>query len=842
MDRITIDYGIDLGTTNSEIAVLRGTQPDMIPNQEGASFTPSAVWIDKRSQVFVGRLAKERFHTPDAALEFKLVMGQGDKVRKHFPSSGRSMLPEELSAEVLKSLKADVQRTAGEDLRAAVITVPAAFDLPQCDATRRAAELAGLGVTPLLLEPVAAALAYGFQSQSDKVFWLAYDFGGGTFDAAVIQVRDGIIQVVNHAGDNYLGGKNIDWDIVNKKLIPPLTAEYKLTEFDRATERWKPAIAKLKLAAEFAKIEVSKTWRPFFVEYGNCTYLEPPVCLDESGNPVELEFELTPQELEAIAAPYVARSINLCKKALAEARLTPKDMEKVLLVGGTSLLPCLRKQLEAELGIPLEASIDPITVVARGAAVFAGTQRYAAADTTVSAGTLRVELEYEPVADDTEPMVAGRVLASTDTDFNGWTVEFAEGRSQWRSGRIPLHQNGAFMTNVHAERGRRCEFEIILCDATGTRIPTVPTHFPYTAGMSVTNPPLTQSVGVATANNHTDWFFKKGEPLPARKTLVHQTVDPVRKGQAGDVIRIPVIEGEYERADRNRLIGYLEIPATDPRVRRDIPVGSEVEITINIDASRLVVAKVYVPVVDEWFDEIWKRVRLTLEVPELQREFASETERLQVVREKCRRLGEPRAEEALNRIEQENAVDHVGSLLEAAEGDPGAVGECDGKLRDLRAAIDKVEDAMEWPGLVKETKELMAHVSGWVRDGGNADEERRLSELDGELEKALESKEPDLLRTRKDDLWSLGLQVLDRKPEVWVERLEYLAEPAQKSKMQDQSQADLLFAQGRRAIENQDLEAIKAAVRQLWGLLPPPDQAEARGRYKGTTISFGRFS
>lgn len=237
MARTTIDYGIDLGTTNSSIAVLNDTIPEVVTNKDGSLITPSAIWYDKRGTLYVGRDARTRYFDGEenAAVEFKLRMGQS--WRKTFQRTGKQMFPEEMSAEVLKSLKADVHTNKGEDLHAAVVTVPAAFELPQCEATRRAAELAGLTVSPLLQEPVAAALAYGFQSASDKVFWLVYDFGGGTFDAAVIQVRDGVIQVVNHAGDNYLGGKNIDWDIVEKLLIPQLTQEQRLSDFNRTNPK-----------------------------------------------------------------------------------------------------------------------------------------------------------------------------------------------------------------------------------------------------------------------------------------------------------------------------------------------------------------------------------------------------------------------------------------------------------------------------------------------------------------------------------------------------------------------------------------------------------------------------
>src|SRR6185369_11430658 len=200
MSRITVDFGIDLGTTNSAIGLLKGTDVEIIRNNENFDYTPSAVFIDKNGALAVGQSAKQRLEMdPDnAKAEFKLQMGTDAEYL--FVRSGRRMKPEDLSAEVLKSLKSAVKQRIGEEFEAAVITVPAAFELPQCKATNQAAQLAGINFSPLVQEPVAAAMAYGFQSQSDKVFWLVYDFGGGTFDAAVIRMRDSMIQVVNHGG------------------------------------------------------------------------------------------------------------------------------------------------------------------------------------------------------------------------------------------------------------------------------------------------------------------------------------------------------------------------------------------------------------------------------------------------------------------------------------------------------------------------------------------------------------------------------------------------------------------------------------------------------------------
>jgi molecular chaperone DnaK (HSP70) len=276
------------------------------------------------------------------------------------------MRPEELSAEVIKSLRGDVQQRTGEEVMAAAISVPAAFELSQCEATNRAARLAGLSLCRLIREPVAAALAYGFQSQSNLVRWMVYNFGGGTFDVAIIQVRDGQVQVVNHSGDNQLGGKLIEWEIVEGLFVPALKKEYALTDFKRGNPKWTAAFAKLKLHAEQARIQVSRD--------KVTDILIDPLCQDDRGNWVKFEYELTRNDAVSLIEPFVERSVNLCQKTLEEKRLSPGDIEKIILIGEATLTPIFREILAAKLKIPLEFSIDPFTVIARGTAIFAGTQ------------------------------------------------------------------------------------------------------------------------------------------------------------------------------------------------------------------------------------------------------------------------------------------------------------------------------------------------------------------------------------------------------------------------------------------------------------------------------------
>lgn len=819
--RTTIDYGIDLGTTNSEIAVLREMKPEVIQSSKlvGSLITPSAVSIDRKGRVHVGHEAYQRhWHDPDnAKTEFKLSMGQGERGRQFFAASGRQMLPEELSAEVLKSLKADVRSRTGEEITAAVITVPAAFEVDQCDATRKAAELAGLVSSPLLQEPVAAALAHGFDKINENTFWIVYDFGGGTFDAAVIQVRDGLIQVVNHAGDNYLGGQRIDWDIVNKKLVPRLTKQYALTDFRRGTLKWTSAMAKLKMAAEQAKIEVSRKQQATLICF------DPPLCQDEKGQVVDFEYELTPNDVEEIVSPYIAQTINLTKRALAESNLSAHNIEKIIMVGGSSLFPWLRDRLNAEFGIPLDFSIDPITVVAQGAAIFAGTQKLKAVHGEMPAGSFEIDLEYEPMGSDTDPPVGGRIIRPEGASMEGYTIEFVEARSQWRSGKIALNKEGTFITEVHAEQGKKCEFLIELCDPKGTKQQIVPDRFSYTVGVVMTRPILTHSIGVAMANNIPDFFFEKRDTLPATKRHFYYTTRPVQKGQSTDLIRIPFIEGENRKlADRNDHIGSLEIYSD--MVQRDVPTGSEVEVTATIDESRNITSKAYIPILDQSFEKVINYIKRpdTETLPKLRKDFDAEKERLEEARQKAHHADSPEAEKALERIEQEQIIEQVESLSEASEGDLNAVPQFQNRLVELREAIDDVENALEWPFLTQQTERVLDDTRQLVNECGESDDKASLKMLEADMQRAIDTGDPDLLRKHNEKIEAVGIQIIVRQPETWVRWLEYCE--SRKTSMENISQAEQLFDQAHHAINNNDVEVLKAAVRQLLALLPKEEQ------------------
>jgi molecular chaperone DnaK len=816
MTRSTIDFGIDLGTTNSAIAVLRGIETEVIKNNDNADTTPSAIWIDKRNRLYVGKAARDRAETdPDnTRVEFKLRMGTAGAGHR-FPASGRTLTPEELSAEVLKSLTDDVLQRTGEQPGAAAITVPAAFDLSASDATRRAAELAGLAHAPLLQEPTAAALAYGFQAADENSLWLVYDLGGGTFDSAIVQLRDGEFSVINHRGDNFLGGKLIDWKLVEDLLVPAMVDEFGLDDLRRGNPRWRGLINKLKLAAEAAKIRLSRyETADISVEF-----------TDGSGTTAEFEYELRRADLETLAEPFIVRSLNLCRKAMEERRLGPGDIGKAILVGGPTLSPYLRERLADPvhgLGIPLDYSQDPLTVVARGAAIFAGTQRLPDTSAPPRAGGFSVRLEYQPVGPDDEPLLAGRVVpADEGTDLSGYAIELtnAEAKPPWRSGRVPTAPDGLFVTSLWAERGRLNTFQLALYDPAGTRRDASPDRFTYTVGVVETRPPLTHSIGVGLDGNEVEWLLERGTTLPARRRVTLRTAVAIRRGQPGGMIRIPVLEGEHTRADRNRRIGRLEVESG--RVNRDVPEGSEVEVSIEIDTSRLVVARAYVPILDEEFEHaINLQTEKAPRANRLGEDARAEFRRLAELKERQFELRNSTAEMLLRRIDEENVVADIESLLDAATVDPDAATTCATRLLDLRAANDEVEDVLEWPELRRMAGNLVSAVTEVVEANGDDSDRRVLPDYVAAVHNAAESHDPDLLRHRMSELRALAQLTLERKG-AWQQLIfDDLAQRRQE--MANRPRAERLLAEGRRAAENGDFATLNDINRQLADQLPAP--------------------
>jgi molecular chaperone DnaK len=346
--------GIDLGTTNSVVAVMEGGEPVVIPNAEGSRLTPSVVAFTKTGERLVGAAAKRQaIINPDRTIiSIKRKMGTRERIR----IDDKEYTPEEISAMILQKLKADAEAYLGEKVDAAVITVPAYFNDAQRTATKNAGEIAGLKVLRIINEPTAASLAYGLDKKSNETI-LVFDLGGGTFDVSILEVGDGVFEVKATSGDTHLGGDDFDMRIVN----------WVADEFRKETgidlRKDPQAMQRLREAAEKAKIELSS-----MVE----TEINLPFITADAEGPKHLLYKITRAKFEELTADLVERLKGPFYQALSDAKLDVKDIDEVILVGGATRMPCVQELVRKLSGKEPNKGVNPDEVVAIGAAIQAG--------------------------------------------------------------------------------------------------------------------------------------------------------------------------------------------------------------------------------------------------------------------------------------------------------------------------------------------------------------------------------------------------------------------------------------------------------------------------------------
>jgi len=373
--------GIDLGTTNSAVAVMEGGEPTIIPTAEGGRLCPSVVGFSKNGEQLIGQVAKRqsvinsentiysikrlmgrRIDDPEVErakkiLPYKVVGGPEGDARVHIPQTGRTYTPQEISAMILRKLKQDAEAYLGETVTQAVITVPAYFNDSQRQATKDAGEIAGLEVLRIVNEPTAASLAYGLD-KSELETIMVFDLGGGTFDVSILEVGEGVVEVKSTSGDTFLGGD--DWD---RRIVDYVVGEFQKDQgIDLSRDR--QALQRLQEAAEKAKIELSSV---------NETEINLPFITADASGPKHLQIRVTRARLEQLTEDLVERCREPLKQALADANLSPEQLDQVVLVGGATRMPMIQ-ELVRELtgGKEPNKSVNPDEVVAVGAAVQAG--------------------------------------------------------------------------------------------------------------------------------------------------------------------------------------------------------------------------------------------------------------------------------------------------------------------------------------------------------------------------------------------------------------------------------------------------------------------------------------
>lgn len=748
MARIKIDYGIDLGTTNSAICRMEKGEPVVIKTDVLKDTMPSCVSFTKRKSVKAGDSAfndmksdKRRASkagskgASNAYVEFKRTMGTDTLYHSSFME--RAYSSEELSAEVLKTLKSFV---TDENVSSVVITVPAKFTVGQKTATMEAAKLAGFNKCELLQEPIAVAMAYGLTSDTKDGIWMVFDFGGGTFDAALLKVEDGIMQVFDTEGDNYLGGKNLDYAIVDNIIIPYLQENYDIEETLADPEKKEVLRDAMKTFAEDAKNQLSfKDKEDILSNLGDLGE-------DESGEEMELDLTITQDDLYDVMRPYFQKAVDICKELIRRNNLTSQQISKIILVGGPTHSPLIRQMLKEQITSNVDTSIDPMTAVATGAALYASTIESEVSVEEVEVGTIMLEVGYESTSVETTEWVSARL--ANDSQLSKVWVELVRSDKAWSSGKVEVDKTGNVIEAVLVE-SKPNSFAVFAYDDRGNQVNCFPNEITIIQGSKVGAAPLPYNIGIATWSDSKQRAvfrmakgLEKNKPVPATGVINDlKTTSQLRPGVEADVLKIPVYQVDDFSGAEGRSASLYEYVAdiliTGDDVETLIPADSSVDVTLKVDTSE----------------------QMTIEVHFLSTDITVEkvldTSKKQSIEDAVKRIDKELIEAQRSIDQLENAgvdVDSLQSALDSVKEESENSSEKKAVLQHLKEVLRKIEDKddeTEWDRVETELREEFDRLEKAQNDLGNEKTAQIVEQLRKQTDQAIRAKD---VKVGKDTL------------------------------------------------------------------------------------------
>src|SRR5579885_885307 len=793
-----ITIGIDLGTTNSSIAVNIKGNIEIIKKPGGVEYTPSVFGFDKACNKIIGQKAYDylfkygsRDEDKNFKAEIKRQMGTPETV--FFERPQVKMTPEEISAEILKNIKEDVLKKYPDfDTVAAVITVPAALSVLQSEATKRAGKLAGFKYVVLLQEPIAAAVSYGFQNVENEN-WLIYDFGGGTFDIALISCKDGILSVLGHNGDNFLGGKNVDWDIVDTIIIPKILEKHNLTNFTRKNEKYHNVFPRLKYSAESAKIELS--------QYEKTTVEIENIGKDDSGEEISLSVDISRLDLEKIIKPIIDRTIELTKDTLKETRINSSSIKRIILVGGPTQMPYLKERLANDLKIQVDSSVDPLTVVARGACIFGMSQKipkeYLSNEIKTTKEVKNITLNHVTLTADTEESVSGIIEGLDESQQYYIQIQSESGTFSGPKTKI---NKGKFYYTLNIEPNKQNLFWIYVYDQNGNPVKISSDSFSITHGLSVSGVPIPHSIGVVIASrdyssnqmmNTCDTIFGKGSILPLKKTLdVYKTSRKLKKGEDAS-LDIDIVEGESTIPDRNTYLCQLGILGKE--LPHDLPEGTPVELTVEMNESRELAVNAYVPLLDMTVNARFTEKDEVVDLKQMASELELQRQRAQTISENC------------SDEERKKIADIIQSVLNGinnASSDEDEKRKANKQLKDLKILLDEIEEEKLMPQLIKEynlrVDDLQQIINEFADEKEKGNLTTQLKNIRSESEKAIKAENKIMMIRINEQLSELRNKAIYSNPNAWVE---YFKNIVNNGNFTNEKEAQYYKAKGLMALE-----------------------------------------
>lgn len=827
MARTKIDYGIDLGTTNSAISRMENGEPTIKKTDTLKDTMPSCVYINKKRAIQLGdssysALKNERFKamrnwkesSANAFIEFKRTMGTDKK----YPSSNldKELSSEELSAEVLKTLKSFVK---DETINSIVITVPAAFKNNQKEATREAAKLAGFNHIELLQEPVAASMAYGLDSDKKDGFWLVFDFGGGTFDAALLKVEEGIMKVIDTEGDNYLGGKNLDFAIVDEIILPYIQENFVIDSILADDTKKQILRNAMKFYAEETKIKLS-----FNDIHNILSDLGDIPGEDDEGEEFELDITVTQTDITKAVSPVFQRAIDVSLSLLKRNNLKGADLDSLILVGGPTFSPVLRKMLEEQICIP-DTSADPMTVVSKGAALYASTVNVSeeVREQTRDKTKIQLEIAHEASTVETEEFVPIKILEDKIEGIIPETVfaEVTRGDKAWSSGKVEINTIGE-VVEIQLNEGKTNVFEVVLYDEKGNILECEPSSFSVIQGSKIGSATLPYNVGIELKDRTTGKVrfttikgLEKNQSIPAVGTRNGlKTQKQIRPGMDSDFIKIPVYEGEHNsegtRAIYNEHVTDIKISGADlPSL---LPENSDVDLTVNIDRSEKVTVTAYFPYLDYSTEIEVDSTKTSIETSwlanEIRKAKGSISELKQDGNSHNGQLQKVEAE--LEQIEKafENNKNDVDGKLEVLT-----------NLRKSLKTIDELNETTEWPKLEEELKEEFYRLEKANNELGNEKTNQIVNQFRSQLEEVIRAKDVKLGNVLLEEIGGFFFQLTMIYQLVGI--LRGFDSEFHSLHWADSNRARTLINKGLQIIsENPNVNDLRPIVVSLYDLLP----------------------
>ena len=818
----TINFGIDLGTSNSLIAKFDKGNVEVFKNPNGFKETLPSVVGFRNDRILIGDQARTYLQRDPKSVvsRFKRKMGTSETFK--IKSLGASKSPVELSAYVLKELKNFIH--SGDQLDSAVITIPASFDTVQSNATKEAGIQAGFKSVVLLQEPIAASLAYANKEKNIDLKnsqWLVYDLGGGTFDVALVKILEGELTVVDHEGDNYLGGTDFDALIVEKIVVPELEKRGKfanlLAEMQSESGKYNKLWHILLVHAEGAKVELSNKTSTE-IDLGTISDLE-----DDEGNALDAIVTITRSEFESIVKDSVETTIDMMRRILTRNSLQPNDLKFILMVGGSSFIPYVRKRVEEVMGIAVNTGIDPTNAIVIGAAYFAGTKEKSKDSNSTKKSNFKIKIRasYNKSSQELEETFSAKI----EGDLAGLQYRISNEDGSYDSGLKKLASR--IVEDLPLREGAFNLFSFKVVDPQGSQIPVELEMIQIAQGRySVAGQMLPEDISLVkddlvAKDTRLDALFIKNSILPSRTKTTVEVGKTLIKGSS-DSVHIMVVEGPSNRhSSTNKPIGVLTI--TGEKISKDLIKGTDIDLTFEMSESRDLTISAFVNGTGQEFSQVFTPKERTVSAQMLASEILMLETKVQAEIDDAIGNGNKQVAGDLDNVLR-GVQDLIVSAGDISEDDvTDKKFQVENQKRKLAQDVFELTSGKRLDQAKASYTETKSELQLLVRESGNDRERHIISEIFAREQTFINSTSPEKIQIAIQELEAIRWQILLRTPDFLKGMFTHLSE--KRTSMNDQIQATQLIENGKRAIQRDDIEALQQINSRLWELMPATAKA-----------------